>query len=104
MNELRCAWEHHPNKSLATLHISERLFTCDRYGGDSDKLSKAERALVEALSQVPGVKDIGVGPYEVSVRRGAVFAWKEIQPRVEVVVARWTGLEAVKTELLGPES
>jgi len=96
---MRVGWEFHPNQSRATMHVDRKLFRFFMYG--KEELTAEQRELVESLEETLGVAEVSINGYQVSVQRGAVFEWDEVMPRVEQVVAEWTGDEVVRAPVIG---
>ena len=46
------------------------------------KLGRKGAALVRRLLKIPGVAEVTIQPYEVSVHKGLNFPWDDIQPAV----------------------
>lgn len=88
---IRAEWEFHPNENRATLH-------CDRSFPEvnsdpileSDNATEDGKQLLEAISGIHGIVSCSASSfdrYSLSVGKGTVFTWEEIQPRIESIVS-----------------
>lgn len=94
---LRFGWEYHKNESRACMHCDAKLFRRHSYTLSSDKQPTADQAaLYEAISAIPGVLEVSISNYRVSIQRGAVFQWDEIRSEVERLVMEFAGAESLE--------
>lgn len=92
--DVRFGWETHPNPSRATLHCDYELPTAGTFICSADSADAQE--LEEAILAIHGVCEMSSRNYALRVKRGGVFSWEEIMPRVEDVVAKFIGASGVK--------
>lgn len=91
--------ETHPNEDYATIHVAHRLprtfeFQAERRRGwalSEEKLSEADTEFYVAVASVPGVVEIDARDYHLRIKKGRVFAWDEIIPRIRALLARRFG-------------
>lgn len=93
---MRYRWEYHPNRQMATLHL-DRIVPKIRYEferlsasfiGNTEPTEEARR-LGEALLAIPGIEKFSAGSnrYQISITKGGVFDWFEVQEPVVAAVA-----------------
>ena len=80
LNGFKLQVEHHTNTDFLTYHVSVRVTAVD---GNSPN-----RELLRDLYEVNGVGNIIFTPYEITIQKGQMFEWYEMQPSLETVIRR----------------
>lgn len=83
---MRLAWQFHENTAYGTLHLDERVPTIRDYY-ISETPSEEAKELKCNLENIPGVVKVTAHDYSISITKGAVFRWDEIQSRVLSIIA-----------------
>lgn len=80
MNELDTRWQACPNEQVMVLHFRREL---PRMGWLSEQTDEARHLRVILESQ-HGVEEVSsTFKYELQVKKGHLFSWDEIRPRIE---------------------
>lgn len=90
---LRMEWEIHPNDEYQSLHCTWPL---PRFGGlaSTDESPEAE-ALKKRMLSIPGVVEVySCWRYQIGVKKGRLFSFTDIHPKVESAVREFFGADA----------
>jgi hypothetical protein len=86
-NQIRYKWEFHPNPNAMTIHLTVALPRCMNY--DIDELCGIDKAFIERINSIEGVTGFACGicdRYSLTVYRGEMFEWLEIQKEVLLAI------------------
>ena len=76
--------ETYPNPDYLGIHTRTPLCAIRQYYGSCDEDPEKKgfpvltTALILGLEQIPGVTEVSVRPYRVSIQRSPVYSWEEI--------------------------
>jgi hypothetical protein len=80
--------EYHPNPDVVTYHINKKInkelaLSCTM---DANKLNKVAKIIYEVISDIEGVQDITINKYKVTIFKGKLFDWEDLNIQGELMV------------------
>lgn len=88
---MKYATEFYPNVKCMGVH-SEKRFPRISWLSSENKTPEAEKLKADLLA-IPGVTEVTAYDYSLTVTRGGVFTWQELEPQVLAVVREFFGVE-----------
>ena len=74
-----------------------------KVGDNANKISKNDADFLNSLSKIPGVAFVRIEPYEVTIKRGGAFKWKEIEPNILKILLERFGEDKNKVKIISSE-
>lgn len=83
---MRYAFETFPNPHCMGLHIEIKVPSISWISSKEE--DPAAQKLKEALLAIRGVQEVFATGYRITITRGGVFTWEELQPKILAVIQK----------------
>jgi len=86
--------ENHGNKNYRTFHLRHELVKKNKwfsseYSIGEDEVLPLTMTTSKAILEIPGVKNLSIKPYELSIEKAEAFTWKELMPQIILAMSKY---------------